>query len=38
MYEVDDFTLYRSGRDLPQPGEVFQHGEGVAVVLDSSLA
>ena len=33
LYEVDSFTVLHSGHDLPQPGNVFQHGEGVAVVL-----
>ena len=34
LYEVDGFTVLHSGRELPQPSNVFQRGEGVAVVLD----
>ena len=34
MYKVDGFTVLYSGHDLPQCGDVLQHGEGVAVVLD----
>jgi len=29
--------VLHSGRDLPQPGNVLQRGEGVAVVLDPAM-
>ena len=38
VYEVDGFTVLHSGRELPQPGDVLQRGEGVAVVLDPVMA
>ena len=34
LYEVDGFTVLHSGHDLPQPGNAFQCGGGVAVILD----
>ena len=36
MYEVDGLTVLHSGsgRNLPGPSNVLQHGEEVAVVLD----
>ena len=37
VYEADGFTVLHSGRDLPQPGDMLQHGEGVTVVLDPAM-
>jgi len=34
VYEVDGFTVLHSSHELPQPGDVLQCGEGVAIVLD----
>jgi len=38
VYEVDGFTVLHSGCELPQPVDVLQRGEGVAVVLDPVMA
>ena len=35
--EVDGFTVLHSGHNVPQSGDVIQHGEGVAIALDPRM-
>ena len=38
VYEIDGYTVLHSGSNLHGSGDVLQHGEGVAIVLDPLMS